>query len=99
MIVRISEEGQYEIDDAHHAKLDELDDATVAAVDRDDEDGYHASFEELLQFVRVNGTKLADDDLRSSEIILPPADLSFVEAGQDFTGEGLVPDPPSSTPA
>jgi hypothetical protein len=93
MIVRISGDGQYELDDRHHARLDELDDATVAAVDRDDEGGFHTSFEELLLFVRTNGTRLGDDDLRPSEIILPPADLSFVEAGQDFTGEGLVPDP------
>ena len=49
--------------------------------------------------MRDNGTTLADDDLRGSDIILPPADLSFAEAGQDFTGEGLVPDPPSSTTA
>jgi hypothetical protein len=99
MIVRISEEGQYEIDDAHHAKLNELDDAAVAAVDRDDEDSFHASFEELLNLVRTEGTKLGDEDLRASEIIFPPADLSFVEAGQDFTGEGLVPDPPSGATA
>ncbi|HMJ35229.1 MAG TPA: hypothetical protein VK501_15065 [Baekduia sp.] len=99
MIVRISEDGQYELDDAHHAKLNELDDAAVAAVDRDDEDAFHSFFEELLQYVRTNGTRIADDDLRSSEIIFPPADLSFVEAGQDFTGDGLVPDPPSSTTA
>jgi hypothetical protein len=26
-------------------------------------------------------------------VILPPADLSFREAGEDFTGDGLVPDP------
>jgi hypothetical protein len=96
MIVRISEEGQYEIDDQHHAKLDELDDAAVAAVDRGDEAAFHASFDALLSLVRNNGSKLGDDDLRSSEIILPPADLSFHEAGEDFTGEGLVPDPPSS---
>jgi len=25
-------------------------------------------------------------------VILPPADLSFAEAGEDFTGEGLIPD-------
>ncbi|MCZ4495034.1 MAG: hypothetical protein JWP53_3965 [Conexibacter sp.] len=97
MIVRISEEGQYEIDDQHHAKLDELDDAAVAAVDRGDEAAFHESFDALLSLVRSEGSKLGDDDLRSSEIILPPADLSFQEAGEDFTGEGLVPDPPSST--
>ena len=28
-----------------------------------------------------------------SEIILPPADLTFVEAGEEFNGEGLIPDP------
>jgi hypothetical protein len=93
VIVRIAEEGQYELSDDLHDQLNALDDATVAAVERDDEDGFYAAFEELLQFVRSEGTELADDDLRASEIILPPADLTFVEAGEDFTGEGLVPDP------
>jgi hypothetical protein len=93
VIVRISEEAQYELDDAHHAHLNELDDAAVAAVERDDEDGFHEAFEELLQFVRTEGKPVDDDDLRPSEIILPPADLTFVEAGEDFSGEGLVPDP------
>ena len=43
--------------------------------------------------MRSNGEEVADDDLDSSDYILPPADLSFVEAGQEFTGEGLIPDP------
>jgi choline dehydrogenase-like flavoprotein len=93
VIVRISGEGQYDLSDDLHHRLNELDDAAVAAVDRGDEDGWHAAFEELLQFVRANGTEIGDDDLRGSEIILPPADTSFAEAGEDFTGEGLVPDP------
>ena len=93
MIVRISGEGQYRLDDSHHDKLNELDDAVVAAVDGDDEDGFHASFEELLQFVRTNGERLADDDLSASDHILPPADISFPEAGEEFTGDGLIPEP------
>jgi hypothetical protein len=93
VIVRISGEGQYELGDEHHHRLNELDDAAVAAVDRDDEPGWHAAFEELLAFVREHGTATEGDDLRPSEVILPPADLSFTEAGADFTGEGLVPDP------
>jgi hypothetical protein len=95
VIVRISNEGQYRLDDALHAQLDELDDAVVRAVDRDDEDGYHEAFEELLRFVRDEGAPLDGDDLEESEFILPPADMSFVEAkaaGQ-FEGEGLIPDP------
>ena len=93
MIVRISGEGQYRLDDSHHDKLNELDDAVVAAVDGDDEDGFHASFEELLQFVRTNGERLAEDDLSASDHILPPADISFPEAGEEFTGDGLIPEP------
>ena len=93
MIVRISNEGQFRLDDAHHHRLDELDDAVVAAVNGDDEDGFHAAFEELLQFVRSEGKTLDDDDLEPSEYILPPADLSFPEAHLDFNGEGLIPDP------
>jgi hypothetical protein len=93
MIVRISDEAQYELPDELHGRLNDLDDAAVAAVDRDDEDGWHASFEELLAFVRAEGKETEDDDLRPSDIILPPADLTFVEASTEFTGEGLVPDP------
>jgi hypothetical protein len=93
MIVRISEDGQYELPDDLHAKLNELDDATVAAVDADDAAAFRSSFDALLSFVRESGTVLADDELVPSDIILPPADISFAEAGADFTGEGLVPDP------
>jgi hypothetical protein len=93
MIVRISNEAQYRLDDSHHAKLDELDDAVVAAVDAGDEDAFHASFEELLHFVRSEGEEISDDDLDASDYILPPADLTFTEAGQEFSGEGLIPDP------
>ena len=76
MIVRISGEDSYELDEAHHAELDELDNAVVAAVDAGDEDAFHSSFEELLAFVRTEGTTLGDDDLHVSDFILPPADLS-----------------------
>ena len=93
MIVRIANEGQYRLDDAHHARLDELDDAVVSAVDAGDEAGFERTFGELLEFVRSEGEAVADDDLDASDYILPPADLSFAEAGQEFSGEGLIPDP------
>jgi hypothetical protein len=93
VIVRISNEGQYRLDDALHARLNELDDAAVAAVNAGDEDKFHEAFEELLQVVRSEGTALGDDELEASEVILPPADLSFVEAGEEFTGDGLIPEP------
>ena len=39
------------------------------------------------------GDELGDDDLDASDVILPPSDLSFVEAGEEFTGDGLIPEP------
>jgi hypothetical protein len=35
---------------------------------------------------------VGDDELEGSDLILPPADLSFEEAGREFSGEGLIPD-------
>ncbi len=33
-----------------------------------------------------------DEELEESDVILPPPDISFVEAAAEFTGEGLIPD-------
>ena len=96
MIVRISNEGQYRVDDSLHGRLNELDDAAVAAVEADDEDAFHEAFEELLDLVRNEGEELGGDDLEASDVILPPADLTFVEAGEEFTGDGLIPEPAES---
>jgi hypothetical protein len=93
VIVRISNEGQFRLDDGLHARLNELDAAAVKAVESGDEDAFHAAFEELLQVVRSEGKELSDDELDASDVILPPPDLSFVEAGEEFTGDGLIPEP------
>ena len=92
MIVRISGEDQYRVDDSHRTRLNELDNAVVAVVDNGAQDGFEASYKELLEFVRANGERLGDDELAGSDLILPPADISFEEAGEEFTGEGLIPD-------
>lgn len=92
MIVRISTENQYRLPDELRDQLNELDNAAVAAVQADDEDGFHEHFEAMLEFVRSEGETLDDEELEESEVILPPPDTSFVEAGQEFTGDGLIPD-------
>ena len=50
------------------------------------------AFAALLDFVRSNGTPVGDDELEGSDLILPPADVTFQEAAGEFTGEGLIPD-------
>jgi len=46
----------------------------------------------MLALVRTEGTVIADDDIETSDVIIPPDDLSFEEAGAEFSGEGLIPD-------
>ena len=92
MIVRIATSDQSEIAGDDYTQLNDLDDAVVAAVDAGDEEQYAKRFAELIEYIRSNGTQLADDDLRESDVIVPPPDTSLEEARRDFTGEGLIPD-------
>ena len=92
MIVRIATEGQYEVDDAVSEQLNDADNKVVEAVDAGDEAAYQAAYDQLLALVREHGTQLPDDDLHESGLILPPPDLTFAEAGEQFTGDGLIPD-------
>jgi hypothetical protein len=92
VIVRIATENQYRFPDDQADRLNDLDNAVVAAVEADDEDRFHEGFEELLALVRSEGTVLGDDELEESDVILPPPDTSFLEAANEFTGEGLIPD-------
>ncbi|MDQ4026117.1 MAG: hypothetical protein M3217_11625 [Actinomycetota bacterium] len=45
-----------------------------------------------LALVEADGERLAGDELVESDVILPPRDVTFEEACEEFTGEGLIPD-------
>jgi hypothetical protein len=92
VIVRIATESQYTLPDDAADELNDLDNQVVAAVEAGDEDRFHEVFEQMLDLVRREGSPLGDDELEESDVILPPPDISFVEAGSEFTGEGLIPD-------
>ena len=92
MIVRISTENQYVFPDGEADRLNDLDNAIVAAVEADDEDRFHEAFEELLSLVRGEGTPLGAEELEESDVILPPPDTTLAEAAHEFTGDGLIPD-------
>jgi hypothetical protein len=91
MIVRISGEDQYRLPDTESEPLNELENAVVAIVEGGSEDSFADAYTSLLDFVRAHGTPIGDDELETSDVILPPADLTFEEAGREFTGEGLIP--------
>ena len=92
MIVRIMGEGQYRLPEDVHGRVNDLDNAVVAAVERNDEDAFHVAFEELLDVIRTGGEHLGDEELETSEVIIPPADTSMAEAAAEFSGDGLIPD-------
>ena len=92
MIVRIASEGQYEFPDDQTDRLNELDNAAVAAVEAGNQDEFTNVWGQLLELVKSSGRPIDNDELIGSDVILPPPDISFEEAAAEFTGEGLIPD-------
>jgi hypothetical protein len=92
VIVRIATESQYVVPDETADELNDLDNQVVAAVEAGDEDRFHEAFEQLIDLVRRSGRPLDEDEIAESDVIIPPPDISFVEAAEEFTGEGLIPD-------
>jgi hypothetical protein len=91
MIVRILGEGQWEVSEEHLVELNKLDDQIEAAVEGNDEVAFSNSLAALLDDVRKWGTRLADDTLEDSDLILPPADSTIDEVRHLLEGEGLIP--------
>jgi hypothetical protein len=92
MIVRISGEDQYRLPDSDADRVSELESAVIAAVEACDEAAFGERFPALLGYVRSRGTPVGEDDLETSDHILPPPDVTLHEASLEFTGEGLIPD-------
>jgi hypothetical protein len=92
VIVRIATEDQYRLPNGDGGRLNELDNAAVAAVEAGDEARFRELFTQMIDLVRANGQRLGDDELEESDVIIPPADLTFEEAQREFTGDGLIPD-------
>jgi hypothetical protein len=89
MIVRISGQGQYELDDDAVKRLDELDTRLTAALGSDAA-AFRAALQETVQFIEQSGTPVADERVVPSDVIVPPADVDLEEAKNFFTDEGLM---------
>ena len=94
MIVRLMGEGQYRIDDALRARLEELDGRAVAALERDDEAELDGRLDEMWRLVESEGEALPPEDLHPSDVIIPPSDLTLEETRALFSEDGLIPDLP-----
>jgi PspAA-like protein len=96
MIVRLMGEGQYRVDDSLQGRLNELDDAVGAALDANDEIELDRRLDDMFQLVKREGEKLPDDDLSTSDAVVPPSDLTLEETRQLLSEEGFIPDLPAA---
>jgi hypothetical protein len=92
VIVRIAGEGQYRLPDENADRLNELDNRAVTAVEQGDETGFQELWSQMLELVASDGNALDEEELVESDVILPPRDITFREARDEFTGDGLIPD-------
>jgi hypothetical protein len=90
VIVRILGEGQFRVDDAAAAELNQLDSDLETAVEHSDEAAFTGALTRLLTKVRAQGSPLPPDILESSDLILPHEDSSMDEVRKLLTDEGLI---------
>ena len=92
MIIRISGEGQYRVDEDVLGELNAVDELVEEAVQAEDEDRFARELSRLLALVRRMGEPLEADDLCPSELILPPGDITLREIAGELATEGLIPE-------
>lgn len=93
LIVRLAgNQGQYQVQKDTEAllrALNDLDNQVVALLERSQAD-LRQLLEQMARQVEAAGEPV-HSDLVSSDLILPPVDLTISEAAQLFVGEGILP--------
>ena len=92
MIIRVVNEGQYEVSDSLLDALNELDNEIVGLIESGDETRFRDVLREFVSMIRGNGKPLDPDVIVESDLIVPPEDLTLSEAAKVFSGEGIIPD-------
>jgi hypothetical protein len=91
VIVRIMGEGQFEVPDALVDRLNELDDAVLAALENGDEKQFRTDLAALLGAVRGGGEPVPHDVLVPSDATLPFEDATLDEVRALLRDDGLIP--------
>ena len=90
MIVRILGIGQFKLDDRHIDSLNKIDNQIVEHVSKGREKEFRADLAKIISMIQENGEAIDPAEIISSDIIVPPADMTLEEARQVFSGEGLI---------
>jgi hypothetical protein len=91
VIVRILGAGQFRLDDALLGRLNELDNTVATAVAAGDDGAFRRAFSDLIGMVESEGTPVPDNELITSDHVLPHVDTTLEEAREAFAGEGAIP--------
>lgn len=93
MIVRILNEGQWRLTDDAVRGLNSFDDAVEQAVTANDQGQLTTALHTLLDRIRTTGTRVPDEELKDSDLILPAEDSTLEEVRQllSESEEGLIP--------
>jgi len=91
MIVRIMEEGQWELSDDLVDELNRLDAELEADLERGDSAPFDEHLRRMHEFVRTNGRLVPDEEIVPSDAVLPPPDISLEELRELLGEEGLIP--------
>ena len=89
MIIRILGQGQFEMKSSLLDELNQIDNTIVACVEKGDEAAYKKNLSMMIELILKNGTKVPDDELVTSSVLVPPGDMTIDEARKIFTGEGI----------
>jgi hypothetical protein len=96
LIVRLMGEAQYRVDDGLRERLDALDAEAMSALEAANEGELDAKLDEMWELVRSEGERLPDEDLSTSDVLIPPSDLTLEETSKLFSEDGLIPDLPAA---
>jgi hypothetical protein len=92
MIVRIMGEGQYQASEAPCDELNIIDNRIVALVSEGKAEEFKKELAKLISTIKEKGEAIDAKEILTSDIIVPPEDLSFEEAKAVFKGSGIIAD-------
>ena len=90
MIIRILGIGQFKLDDRHIDGLNKIDNKIVEDVSKGREKEFRKDLAKIISMIQEKGKAIDPAEIISSDIIVPPADMTLEEAKQVFSGEGLI---------
>lgn len=90
MIVRILGEGQFRLDERLVDRVNSIDNKIVEHVSQGKKAEFSKDLANLISTIKELAEPLDPVELLPSDIIIPPADMSFEEAKQVFCEEGLI---------